>query len=91
MEGIYLTEEGKQEIEAKIAKLDRNIKQFESIMPTYDPIGSKTQLFVYKQILSSVTVLPVYKSWEDVELFPPDNESQNIKTLGLINGVIIKS
>jgi hypothetical protein len=41
-------------------------------------------------ILLSATVLPVEESWEDVELYPPDSESQFEKTISLKNGVIIK-
>jgi hypothetical protein len=42
-----------------------------------------------KEILSSATILPIEESWDDVELYPPDNESQMEKTLRLKNGVII--
>jgi hypothetical protein len=45
---------------------------------------------VYKEILSSATILPVEESWEDVEFFPPDNESQTERVLRFKNGVIIK-
>jgi hypothetical protein len=62
MKGIYLTKEAKQELEAKIVELEINIKQFKAIMPTYDPVASNTQLFVFKEILQSATILPVYKS-----------------------------
>jgi hypothetical protein len=90
MKGIYITEEAKQEIESKIVELETNIKQFKSIMPTYDPVASNTQLFVFKEILQSATILPVYSNWDEVERFPPNNESQSLKTLELKNGVIIE-
>jgi hypothetical protein len=46
--------------------------------------------FTLNEILSSATVLPVEENWEDVELYPPDNENQFEKTISLKNGVIIK-
>jgi len=90
MNGIYLSEEGKKEIESEIANLEAEIKISESLG---DRIRAGTETFekkVYEKILASATILPVYSNWEDVERFPPDNESQNKKTLELINGVIIK-
>jgi len=35
-------------------------------------------------------ILFVEESWENVELYPPDNESQTEKTLRLKHGVIIQ-
>ena len=95
MEGIYLTEEGKQEIEAKIAKLDRNIKQFESIMPTHDPMASKAKLFVLKEILSSATILPV-ENIDNVFRTGDDYVNHYIENIACLpskypNGVIIKT
>jgi hypothetical protein len=84
MKGIYLTEEGKKEIEDLIAKLTDYKNK------THD-IYAVGQIYILKQILSSATILPVEESWEDVELYPPDNESQMEKTLRLKNGVIIQS
>jgi hypothetical protein len=78
MKGIYLTEKGKQEIEAKIAEIE-----------SYEGLESG-MADTLKEILSSATILPVEKSWDDVELYPPDNESQIEKTLRLKNGVIIQ-
>jgi hypothetical protein len=78
MKGIYLTEKGKQEIEAKIAEIEY-----------YEGLESG-MADTLKEILSSATILPVEKSWDDVELYPPDNESQIEKTLRLKNGVIIQ-
>jgi hypothetical protein len=62
MKGIYLTEEGKKEIEAKIAELEQfsPIDTFED----YTNFGKKQQL---KEILSSATILPVEESWGIVE------------------------
>jgi hypothetical protein len=78
---FYITEKTKQEIEDKIVELETNIKQFKSIMPTYDTVASNTQLFVFKEILSSATILPIYKSLSDA--------MQN-KDLDNPNGIIIQ-
>lgn len=59
MKGIYLTAEGKAEIEAKIAELDKSNAWDE----TEDAmIFAKRRL--YKEILSSATILPI-AAWED--------------------------
>lgn len=84
MKGIYLTEEGKKVIEDKIADLKYHLK----INP--HDLYAIGQVYILKQTLSSATILPVEESWEDVELYPPDNESQMEKTLRLKNGVIIQ-
>jgi hypothetical protein len=86
MKGIYLTEEGKQEIEAKIQELERE-RFYGSELNSDYRIGQQK---VYKEILENFIILPVEKSWDDVELYPPDNESQIEKTLRLKNGVIIQ-
>ena len=87
MKGIYLTQEGKQEIEAKIAELEKEIM---NEMNVFIHTATNAELDFYNKIISSATILPVYSNWEDVELYPPDNESQNVKTLELKNGVIIQ-
>ena len=56
MKGIYLTEEGKQEIEAKI-----ELYEFCNLLS--HQVG---ELKIYKEILLSATILPVEESWEDV-------------------------
>jgi hypothetical protein len=61
MKGIILTPEGKQEIEAKIAELERDK------LIIKDPIllnGIIANKILLKTILSSATILPVEESWE---------------------------
>jgi hypothetical protein len=88
MKGIYLTEEGKQELEVKIIELE----EFKKLAKEdYDWNEIVVEQNVYKRMLQSATILPVYSDWEDIETFPPDNESQNKKYLELKNGVIIQS
>jgi len=69
MKGIYLTEQGKQEIEAKIIELDRLKKEPDAIL-TFNEY--QRIIDVYKQILKSATILPVEESWVNVE-FSLDN------------------
>ena len=64
MTGIYLTQEGKQGIEAKIAELELNEKIHEKngfIMGANMNHGFVDAL---KEILSSATILPVEESWD---------------------------
>lgn len=60
MKGIYLTEEGKKEIEAKIAELEQNQKDTKTDFDWNQCVIEKN---VYKTILSSATILPVEESW----------------------------
>jgi hypothetical protein len=59
MKGIYLTEQGKKEIESKIAELNRFIQDPDSIYK-YPLLFNECQIMidVDKQILSSATILP---------------------------------
>jgi hypothetical protein len=54
MKGIYITKEGKKEIEDKIFELE-----------AYEGLESG-MADILKEILSSATILPVEESWEDV-------------------------
>ena len=74
MKGIYLTEQAKQEIEAKIA-----LYEFCNLLP--HQVG---EIKVYKEILESATILPVEESWGRVPM--GTNECE----LLLPNGVIIQ-
>jgi hypothetical protein len=71
MKGIYLTQEAKQEIEAKIAELEKADlfyqKNASSLNPNY--ASNSTQLKIYKEILLSATILPVEKSYNDIQHF----------------------
>ncbi len=65
MKGIYLTEQAKQEIEAKIAELIIELKSSEET-DEYGIGSIYAALGVYEKILSSATILPVEESWKDV-------------------------
>ena len=64
MKGIYLTQEGKKEIEAKIIylqELEENEFMDEFIINDY-----LTQIRIYKEILASAIILPVEESWANI-------------------------
>jgi len=72
MNGIYLTEQGKQEIEAKIVELEKDrqhwldnaIKNignpsYNSLIDSINQAKAEQAVFLLKEILSSATILPV--------------------------------
>jgi hypothetical protein len=84
MTGIYLTQEGKQGIEAKIAELENTRKESSSDNNDYY-LGRIKEL---KEILSSATILPVEESWRKCGIVNrEDRESVNSD---YPNGVIIQ-
>jgi len=88
---IYLTEEGKKEIEAKIASLE-NHEDFNSKW-THDKARDilKTQWYIYKKILSLATILPVEESWNEcISATSEYNRIQDLKKI-YSNGVIIQT
>ena len=94
MKGIYLTEEGKKEIEAKIAELEDVKQKFNS--HDYEWNESDIEQNIYKEILSSATILPVEESWYKViENVENDSQSLILQTPFIMKslyeqGVIIK-
>jgi hypothetical protein len=63
MKGIYLTQEGKQEIEAKIAELEDYTYATQDLHLEGNIQG---HLYCLKEILSSATILPVEESWNNL-------------------------
>ena len=87
MKGIYLTQEGKEELEAKIAELDECIEDLkDEIMKDYF-IGKKTLL---EEILASATIIPVEESWGVVEKRTNMMDEHQLRLI-YHQGVIIKS
>jgi len=94
MKGIYLTEEGKKEIEAKIAELERlEEDEFfdEHLINDY-----LSQIRTYQEILSSATILPVEDNCDRIRLLVPSTSKYVGDILTPIkkiypNGVIIKT
>ena len=80
MKGIYLTEEGKQAIEAKIVELEESSK----IETFHASLLVETEIQTYKEILSSAMILPVVESWESVSDYITSIEQSYFP-----NGVII--
>jgi hypothetical protein len=87
MKGIYLTQQAKEELEAKIAELKNVVEKYQECKNWmwFDTIG---QLEAYKEILSSATILPVEESWDNA-IDTHDVENAFVKHYP--NGVIIKS
>jgi hypothetical protein len=63
MKGIYLTEEGKQELESKIAELAELSTSKETMSISYIAKHS-----AYSLILQSATILPVEESLNDIPI-----------------------
>jgi hypothetical protein len=81
MKGIYLTEEGQKEIEAKITELENKLN-----LSNHFPMALSGKILCLKEILSSATILPIEESWD--KLFPCSWNSINKQEIK--NGVIIK-
>jgi len=73
MGGIYLSEEGKKAIEAKMGELEKSKITLLRAVSTHPNFGEMqrtaytkycTEIDVYKEILSSATILPVHEDWE---------------------------
>jgi|LakMenE18May11ns_1017448.scaffolds.fasta_scaffold9206326_1 hypothetical protein len=82
MNGIYLTQEGKQEIEAKIAELEDYTYATQDIHLEGSIQG---HIYALKEILSLATILPVEESWESVSDYITSIEQSYYP-----NGVIIQ-
>jgi hypothetical protein len=78
MKGIYLTAESKQEIEARIVALEKW-----GVITVLHPKYSMWK--IYKEILSSATILPVEESWRNIESINPITKRDIYK-----QGVIIQ-
>lgn len=83
MKGIYLTEQGKAEIQAKIAELEKYNYDDERLNGALEG-----DLYRLKEILSSATILPVEESWSDMQILNNDN-LEYVKSK-FANGVIIQ-
>jgi len=91
MKGIYLTEEGKKEIEAKIDELE-DVKF--NCKTDYEWNETLIEQNVYKKILSSATIIPVEKSYNDIQHFETSEHGTIIRKHFLManysNGIIIQ-
>ena len=91
MKGIYLTEEGKQEIEARIDKLNKNISNFDEnsafLNIHYTEYVKEKQILL--KLLDSAIILPVKENLKALPLSVLAGK-QDIKDY-YPNGVIIQS
>jgi hypothetical protein len=93
MKGIYLTQEGKEEIEAKIAQLEK-YKDSDQCNDPRDWSFVVGRQFALSEILSSAIILPVEESWGYVFSAADEVEGQNLFNdcfhVAFPKGVIIK-
>jgi|694.fasta_scaffold00478_122 hypothetical protein len=83
MKGIYLTEEGKKEIEDRITRLE-SINMYSS---SINQIHQNELInAVYKEILKVSTIIPVVSDWESVS-----NSMTEYEKSYFPNGLIIQS
>jgi hypothetical protein len=61
MKGVYLTQEGKQEIEAKIAEIEKQMDTNREFASVFYALSGRNLML--KEILSSSTILPVEEVW----------------------------
>jgi hypothetical protein len=94
MKGIYLTEEGKKEIEAKIAELEKPAPHWDGI---YVSERAEERIELYEEILESATILPVEEDWsivgnKSIKSLIDDQveEGKGIFEVHYPNGVIIQ-
>ena len=92
MKGIYLTEEGKKEIENRIDDLIKESNLGKTV-PTVNSQMAISLIKFKEEILSSATILPVEESWEDIGQDSGVFWSDDADVLESMypNGVIIKS
>jgi hypothetical protein len=82
MKGIYITEEGRREIEEKVVELEEQLGSKDIYLTVWYGLNHKK--IMLKEILSTATILPVEDSWGKVPM--GTNECE----LTLPQGVIIK-
>jgi hypothetical protein len=94
MTGIYLTEQAKQEIEAKIVELEE-YKDSDACKDSRDWSFVSGKQAIIKEILQSATILPVEESYNNIQHFESDEYGTVIRKHFLManysNGVIIKT
>jgi hypothetical protein len=66
MKGIYLTTEAKQELEAKIAELEKVFISNDGSKTQKELAPISLEYKIYKEILASLTILPIEESWDIV-------------------------
>jgi ASC-1-like (ASCH) protein len=88
MNGIYLTQEGKKEIEDRIVELENTQSITEDTLIWNKCVNEKN---ILKEILLVAKILPVEKSWENIAESSREMSLENLLISNFENGVIIKS
>jgi ASC-1-like (ASCH) protein len=88
MNGIYLTQEGKKEIEDRIVELENTQSITEDTLIWNKCVNEKN---ILKEILLAAKILPVEKSWENIAESSREMSLENLLISNFENGVIIKS
>jgi len=88
MNGIYLTQEGKKEIEDRIVELVNTQSITEDTLIWNKCVNEKN---ILKEILLVAKILPVEKSWENIAESAREMSLENLLISNFENGVIIKS
>jgi hypothetical protein len=96
MKGIYLTEEGKKEIESKITELriinlelEKVEKHIRDKYWDWNYLTNSANKKLYQEILSSAIILPVEESWGSTKLYSHSTPISISKDYP--NGVIINN
>jgi hypothetical protein len=93
MKGIYLTEEGKQELESQIYALEE-YKDSDICKDPRDWSFVSGKQAIIKEILSSAIILPVEKSYNDIQHFETSEHGTIIRKHFLMSnystGIIIQ-
>jgi hypothetical protein len=99
VKGIYITEEAKKELEAKVAELEKSKMILQRAVSTDPNFGEMqrtahtkycTEVDTYKEILSSAVILPVEESWADFNYWTTGKDCPKDKKTHFPNGVIIE-
>jgi hypothetical protein len=87
VKGIYITEEAKKELEAKVAELENELQLVGNLFEEVErnPYYISNKIKVYQEILSSAIILPVEASWNNC-----DKNNLLFKQVQYPNGVIIE-
>jgi len=100
VKGIYITEEAKKELEAKVAELEKSKMILQRAVSTDPNFGEMqrtahtkycTEVDTYKEILSSAIVLPVEESWENALSNTEVTDCIYSNAMNFPNGVIIEN
>jgi hypothetical protein len=85
MKGLYITEDGRRELESKIAEIEEQLGSKDMYLTVWYGLNHKK--IMLKEILSTATILPVEDSWGDIK----DMLDINTLPISYKQGVIIET